>query len=99
MQEEAGDWNIQETYRDDAGSLWGYSDYLPGVKGWICITDPVNPDLPVLERESIPTSEVEEYAPGKSQRGYEFIIGGMILLVSLLTAGMIFVFWRRKKQS
>ena len=70
-----------------------------GFKGWICITDPVNPDLPVLERESIPTSEVEEYAPGKSQRGYEFIIGGMILLVSLLTAGMIFVFWRRKKQS
>ncbi|BFL45553.1 hypothetical protein [Lactonifactor longoviformis] len=99
IQEEAGDWNIQETYRDDAGSLWGYSDYLPGVKGWICMTDPVNPDLPVLVRESVPASEVEEYAPGKPKRGYEFIIGGMILLVSLLTAVMIFVFWRRKKQS
>ena len=38
--------NFSDLYRDEDGKIWVYVGYFMGPRDWVCLTDPLNPELP-----------------------------------------------------
>jgi hypothetical protein len=67
-------------------------------RGWICVTDPLNPDLPVVEVDQ-PASVAQQLgrptvSPQETTNA-EPVIALVIALVAV-TGVLIAVFWKRK---
>lgn len=46
---------IQYTFTDDEGRAWGYVNYYYGSRGWICLDDPVNENIPLFGKHTLNT--------------------------------------------
>lgn len=96
---------VSPAYKDKDGREWGFVTYLYGSRNiWICLSDPLNRDLPALIPEPEPTVWVSEtvhvdtkqYSPEKELP----ILAVIIVLVTVLvisTAVLIKVFWKPNK--
>ena len=43
--------NPNPIWTDAEGRVWGYIGYYMAARGWVCLSDPANENLPVTERE------------------------------------------------
>ena len=89
---------VSPAYRDEQGREWGFVSYLYGSQNiWVCLSDPLNRDIPVFNPEPAPmtwVSDTEHVDIGKTDNS---TVGLIIILVAALAAGtavLIKVFWR-----
>lgn len=100
------------TYTDVNGRLWGgYSYYQEEaeemdwkqVAGFICISDPNNPHLPPISYDQgttyPPNTDAISQAVITKDTETILIIAVQVLLLLIVTAILIRVFWRKKKSS
>jgi hypothetical protein len=90
--------NFSKLYTDSSGNVWCYISYYMADRGWICVTDPLNPDLPVVEVDQ-PASVAQQLgrptvSPQETTNA-EPVIALVIALVAV-TGVLIAVFWKRK---
>ena len=100
--------NITFYYRDADGRVWGFIRHLYGGGNiWVCLTDPVNPDIPafnpapapaiwISDTEHTDIATLTDIADLKNPG----ILLAVILVVGLVLASiiLIFVFWKPKKR-
>ena len=95
-----GDYWASTAWRDEDGREWGFVSGIYGrINGWICLSDPLNYDLPVLS----PLPEPRAWEPDKlhvdiGQSGNPMIVL-IIVLVAAIAVGTIVivkVFWKRR---
>jgi len=94
-------------YKDDEGREWGFITYLYGSRNvWICLSDPLNRDIPVFNPAPAPAVWVSEtfhndiWQYVDSQKNESSMIVVIIVLVAVLvlgTAVLIRVFWKPDK--
>ena len=96
---------VSLAYKDKDGREWGFVTYLYGNRNiWICLSDPLNRDLPALIPEPEPTVwvsetahvDIKQYSPEKERP----ILAVIIVLVTVLvigTAVLIKIFWKPNK--
>ena len=87
-------------YKDSEGREWVFIPYLFGrINGWICLSDPLNKDIPAFNAEPQP----ELWQPGEEhlepQGGLSLPTIVIILVAALviITAVLIRVFWKKKR--
>lgn len=99
---DAASFRVAYAYRDAEGREWGMVTYLYGSRDiWVCLSDPLNRDIPAFNPEPAPTLWVSETAHtdiGISQNPTLALIIGLVALVVFGTAVLIRVFWKPKKE-
>lgn len=91
------DITLSQTYTDQEGYLWGYVAYYRIAEGWICLDEPESKDLNVTKVENKVLFDQPEKSPASEQ---PLVIGLLIVLIAALTVGTAFlirVFWKKKK--
>lgn len=87
------------TWTDSEGRVWGRIGYYMAARGWVCLSDPGNENLPVTEHtyDLYPAGDVSQIgaAPAPVTFGSLWGICGAIVLVCGVTAFLIF---RMKKK-
>lgn len=86
-----GSLNIEHTYTDADGRLWGYVSSNYFIRAcWVCISDPLSKDLPVVP--------VENKSPAITdpKQGWGAVCT-LVIIVVLATVVLLWVFMRRKK--
>ena len=91
---------VSYTYEDGEGRLWGYINYYFSHRGWVCLSDPTNANIPGSKDEPQVTlipkaSELPD--PSNPLLRREILI--VVLLVGAVVVGtgvMIRIFWKRK---
>lgn len=91
---------IQSVYVDEQGLTWGFVGYMYGhMDAWFClddpdgVNDPESVDFPVRQVEA--TELIPAQIPSMPAQGYiPYILVGAVVVV---TAGLLAVFFRRKK--
>ena len=93
---------IYTAYTDDAGREWGFVSYLYGSQNiWVCLSDPVNPDIPAFNSAKPPmkwTSDTEHTDIGEDEESNIPVL--IIVLVAAVVLGtfiLITVLWKKKK--
>ncbi len=98
--------SITQTYTDLNGRLWGQVPYHFGYRGWICISDPADKDLPAVEQKIERTSEpeTEEDTEDEEEKGIfsgegkeVILLQALIVGLAAITAGLIRRFWKKEK--
>ena len=91
-------------YKDEDGREWGFVTYLYGHRNiWICLSDPLNEDLPALIPAAAPApwhpdTVHTDISPLDSENGISIFV--IVILVTLLVTGtgiLIRVFWKPGK--
>jgi hypothetical protein len=98
LQEERPEFDY--AYEDSEGRLWGHVNYYYAHRGWICLSDPINANIPGSKEEPEvtlipPTAELPDIIG--SPASTEIII--LVLLVAAVVIGtgvMIRIFWKKK---
>ncbi len=86
-------------YEDAEGRLWGYVGYYFANRGWICLSDPTNANIPSSQEQSEvtiipPTTELPD--PGSSISTEVILIAALVVAVVLGTIVIIRFFWKKK---
>jgi len=95
--------HISYAYKDEQGREWGFVPYLYGSRNfWICVSDPVNRDIPFIYPAPDPVkweSETEHTEIEKTDNAMIIII--IVLVVTLVagTAILIRVFWKPQNEN
>ena len=103
---DADSFSVSYAYKDGEGREWGFVSYLYGSTNiWVCLSDPLNRDIPAFSPTPAPyiwVSETEhvdikQYAQENKSPAVAFII---ILVAALVaaTAVLIRVFWKRERR-
>ncbi|MCL2671735.1 MAG: hypothetical protein FWF10_06835 [Clostridiales bacterium] len=98
---------ISYAYMDDNGNEWGFITYLYGGRNiWVCLSDPLNPDLPALHPALEPsvwvleTAHIDIYRDlgtrAKMQTTFIISITSVLVLIAG-TAVLIKVLWKPKE--
>jgi hypothetical protein len=88
------------TYEDSEGRLWGYIAYHFAHRGWVCLSDPTNTNIPSSKEQPDvtiipPATELPD--PASSSFSTEVILIVVLVMVVVLgTAVSIRVFWKKK---
>jgi len=89
--------HISRAFKDEQGREWGFVPYLYGSKNfWVCISDPVNRDIPVFNPEPEPVKWETETEHTEIEKNDTTMIALIVILVAGLVAGtaiLIKVFW------
>jgi len=92
---------VSHAYKDKDGREWGFVTYLYGSRNvWVCLSDPLNRDIPVFNPASEPTSwdsETPHKEIEKSANSMLWIIIGLVAVVVIGTAILIKIFWKPDK--
>ena len=89
---------VSHAYKDKDGREWGFVTYLYGSRNvWICLSDPLNRDIPVFNPAPEPTfwksetvhTEIEKFANPTL-----WIIIGLVAVLVIGTAVLIKIFWK-----
>ena len=87
------------TWTDAEGRVWGRFGYFMAARGWVCLSDPGNEKLPVIEREYdlYPTGNLAEVGEASSITfGNIWGVSLAVLAVCAVTAVLVF---RMKKKA
>ena len=96
------DLSVVHAYRDSDGREWGFVRYPPERRNfWICISDPMNRDIPVFNPRQEPARWVsdtphEEIEPSSSSM-IVLIVVSIVVLV-LATVVLIRFFWKPQRK-
>ena len=97
-----GNFYVSYTFRDGQGREWGFIPYLYGSKNfWICISDPVNRDIPAFNPEPTPMKWESDTVHTEIPKTDNNLIILITALVGALVAGtaiLIKVFWGTQKE-
>ncbi len=91
---------ISYTYKDAEGRLWGYIGYYFAHRGWICIDDPTNANIPGSEKQPEatiipPATQLPD--PSGSLISLEVVLTAVLVVaVVLATVVIIRIFWKKK---
>lgn len=93
--------SISYTYSDQEGRLWGYVGYYYASEGWICMSDPENENLPIIDVESNSAEVIEQSYKETSTNDtvITFVLFFLVAAVMIVTAVIIHVFWRKEKMT
>jgi hypothetical protein len=88
------------TYEDPEGRLWGYVAYHFANRGWICLNDPTNAQIPAIQEEPEatmipPAAELPDPSDSAISKEVALIVV-LVVAVVLCTAVAISVFWKKK---
>jgi len=95
--------HVSYAFKDEQGREWGFVPYLYGDRNfWICISDPVNRDIPAFK----PASEPVKWKTDTIHTEIEKTDNSMIIIIAVLvgalvlgTAVLIKVIWKPQKES
>lgn len=95
--------DITDYYVDENQVEWGYVGYYYGLEGWICLSDPENKDLPVVEHENVVNNqnEVIDQNEVNNKNGIsktEAILILLVIGVVVITTVMIIRIKRRTEE-
>jgi len=92
---------IYTAYKDDAGREWGFVSYLYGSQNiWVCISDPINPDIPAFNPAPPPmkwVSDTEHTNIVGDKNNIPVLIIVLVAAVVIGTFILITVLWKKKK--
>jgi len=77
---------ISRAYTDAAGLEWGYISFY-GRGGWVCISDPMNYDLPVTDPMPAPAPWVSETS--HTDIGTAEKSGSPVILIVIIVAALV----------
>ncbi|MCL2694795.1 MAG: hypothetical protein FWE69_00525 [Clostridiales bacterium] len=84
-------------YTDRDGLRWGYIPYMYGQSGWVCLDAPNDPDLTPVPTPAPP--EPIQSKPSMERNPLLFWAGGLVLLLVIVSAALIwFAYGRKRKQ-
>ena len=87
---------FQYTYTDNNNQLWGYAIYFWGVRDfWVCLSDPENADLPVMEINYDNLNDSKEPKSGLSPLTIALIL---VSIVIAITAVLIPLLYKKKNK-
>ena len=90
--------NVAYAYADDQGREWGFVTYLYGSRNiWICLSDPLNRDMPVFhpaQEPSVWKSETVYSDIGKSWNPPIVLIIVLVAALAIGTVILIKIFWK-----
>ncbi|MCL1810353.1 MAG: hypothetical protein FWG42_11415 [Clostridiales bacterium] len=93
--------SVSLAYLDEQGREWGFVTYLYGRRNiWVCLSDPQNGSLPVLNPAQDPVPWVPETAHEEIEKSASQPFALIVVLVAALaigTAALIKVFWKPSK--
>ena len=96
---DAANLRTEFAYMDEDGREWGFVTYLYGSRNiWICLSDPLDDDIPVFNPEPEPRVWVSDTAHTNIAREGDSKIIIIVVLVAALAIGtivLIKVFWKR----
>ena len=82
------------TWTDGDGRVWGRVGYYMAARGWVCLSEPDNEELPVTEHsyDLYPAGDLSQVgsAPGPVTLGSLWAVCGAVVLVCGVTAFLIF---------
>ena len=94
--------NAAYAWKDEQGREWGFVGYLYGLRNiWFCLSDPVNGEIPAFNPASAPSAWAAAKAHKEIVKSDDSMLWIIIILVAVLiivTAVLIRVFWKPKKQ-
>jgi len=92
---------VSVAYTDETGREWGFVTYLFGSRNiWICLSDPLNPDIPALNPAQPPaewSSDTEHINIEDDKNDIPVLIIVLVAAVVIGTFVLIKVFWKVKK--
>jgi len=96
---------VSHAYKDEEGREWGFVTHLYGSRTiWVCLSDPLNHDIPAFNPAPEPDVWVSETAHVDIKRSapkneFSILVVIMILVIALVggTAVLIRVFWKPNK--
>lgn len=89
--------NITHAYNDNYGRQWGFAAYY---NIWICLSDPLNLDIPAFNPAPKPEVWMPKTAPVDVKRSVDQAVTLIAVLVAALVTGtvvLINVFWKPNK--
>lgn len=91
------------TWTDSEGRVWGHIGYYMGARGWVCLSDPDNEELPVTEREYdlYPVSAEPDTVPepeGAARPGTLSLSGTVAAVILLCGVTVVLLLRMRKKR-
>ncbi|HOQ75785.1 MAG TPA: hypothetical protein PK369_04340 [Thermoclostridium sp.] len=92
---EGGELSFSYIYTDEDGREWGYVGYFYANEGWVCLSDPTNPDLPaneVVYEGLIPAAKPQKPAVSSDMT----LVIVLVAAVMVLTAVIIVLIFRKK---
>ena len=87
--------NLQSLFTDENGLVWGHVGYFMGRRGWICVSDPTNAELPNMNRQEVelyPAQVVDVPKTMDTGTLATVLVGG----VAVLSGGLLAVLRRKK---
>jgi len=83
---EGDNFSISRAYTDGNGLEWGYLDFF-GRGGWVCVSDPMNYDLPALDPMPAPA----KWVPGAGHKDISAAekSGSPVLLIVIIVAALV----------
>jgi hypothetical protein len=94
---------VQHAYKDDHGREWGFVPYLYGSPNiWICLSDPLNKDIPAFDPAPQPIPWVSDTAHidiGESENASPTLIIVLVLVLVIGTVFLIKTFWKPKRKT
>jgi hypothetical protein len=94
---------ISYAFKDEDGREWGFIPYLYGSRNlWICISDPVNRDIPAFNPAPKPVKWETDTNHIEIEKTDNIMIIFIVVLISILvasTATLIKVFWKQQKEN
>jgi len=88
-------------YNDEQGREWGFITYLYGSRNiWVCLSDPLNRDIPVLNPAPEPGVWLSETVHTDIGKSVDSTLAIIIVLVALLVSGtavLIRMVWMPEK--
>ena len=87
--------SLQSLFEDENGRVWGHVGYFMGRRGWICVSDPTNSELPDAGRQQLdlhPTKVID--VPNTMDTGTlaAVLVGG----AAVISGGLLAVLRRKK---
>ncbi len=93
---------FSRTYEDSEGRLWGYVGYYFAHRGWICLCDPTNTEIPAFgdgQEVTIipPAKELPVESPDGKISPEAILLILLVAAVVFVTGLIIHIFWKKKK--
>lgn len=94
------DISFSYTYTDEDGQLWGYVQYYLVAKGWICISDSMNENIPSIGAKTIatiipPNTDTSSERLSTSDHSTLVVIAILVAAVIVFTMIIIRVFYKK----
>lgn len=89
--------SLQPLFQDEANNIWGYVGYFMGHRGWVCLSDPTNSELPEFERQQLELYPAKELGSPQSSNITALAVV-LVVGVSLTSLALILLLQKKRKE-